>query len=251
MKDDAFFVGYLPVPKGLTGFLAAVAMVVLAAAAFLGFSVAATQDDPGDGRFRFDLGRQAITGVLVPGAYPVLRVTEGTEQVPAGHTLMLSGGGKTGVGPRAEGLGGKLVVAEGVLLERGDLDMLQLRGGPDGLRAAEGEAPALPPAEPLGRWRLTGELCDGKCLAGAMRPSRGITHKACANLCIVGGIPPVFVAFGPIDGSTHLLVTAADGGAIPKSLLDRTAEIVEVEGKIERIGDLLVLRADPATARRP
>ncbi|MEO1776448.1 MAG: hypothetical protein AAFS07_15990 [Pseudomonadota bacterium] len=249
--EGPFYVGYLATPASLKPFLAWLGTALLIGALALGYTVAATQDDPGDGAFRFDLGRQTVTGVLVGGGYPVLRITSGNERLPAGHTLMLSGQGKNGVQGRAAPLAGQLVTVEGVLLTRGDLDMLQLRGGEDGLRAAEGTVPTLSPPEPLGRWRVTGELCDGKCAAGAMRPGLGLSHKACANLCIVGGVPMVMATTAPLEGARFLLVTGPDGGAAPQALLDRTAELVSLEGQVSRIDDLLVLHADPDTLGPP
>ncbi|MEL6769351.1 MAG: hypothetical protein AAFP17_19395 [Pseudomonadota bacterium] len=248
-RDEPFFVGYLPLPRALRPFLAIAGGALLLAAAILGYWVAATMPDPGPARFRFDMGRQTVTGVLMEGAYPVLRVTEGNDAIPAGHTLMLSGGGKNGVQERAAPHIGGLVTVSGVLLQRGPLDMLQVRGAADGLQPADGEAPALRPAEPLGRWRLTGELCDGKCYVGAMRPGRGLSHKACANFCVVGGVPMVFVATAPIPGAgpnaDFLLVTGPEGGTVPQRLLDMSSMPVALEGTVERLGDLLVLRADP------
>ena len=209
----------------------------------LGFAIGATQDDPGDGAFRGDYGRQTVTGVLRALPYPTVRITAGSEQLPVGHTLMLSGGGKRGVQGRAEALDGQLVTVSGTLLERGALDMLQLRGGDNGMRAAEGDA-AVPDPEPLGRWRLRGEICDGKCLAGAMRPGRGIAHNACAQLCLVGGVPPVFVSTGAVEGQQFMLMGDAAGGPLSPALLARTATSIELEGHIERRGDLLVLLVD-------
>ncbi|MEM9762252.1 MAG: hypothetical protein AAF968_07070 [Pseudomonadota bacterium] len=252
-EQAPFFVGYLPLPRTLRPFLALVGGALLVAAAILGYWVAATMPDPGPARFRFDMGRQTVTGVLAEGAYPVLRVTEGNDAIPAGHTLMLSGGGKTGVQERAAPHLGGLVTVSGVLLQRGPLDMLQVRGAADGLQPVEGEAPVLEAAEPLGRWRLTGELCDGKCYAGAMRPGRGLSHKACANLCVIGGVPMVFVATAPIPGAgpnaDFLLVTGPEGGAVPQRLLDMSSMPVTLEGAVDRLGDLLVLRADPESLR--
>ncbi|MEM6942733.1 MAG: hypothetical protein AAF565_03150, partial [Pseudomonadota bacterium] len=213
-QNEPFFVGYLPVPLPLRYFLGLVCLAVLVASLAVGYWVAATQADPGPGRFRFDLGAQTVTGVLEEAAYPVLRVTEGNDQIPAGRTLLLSGGGKRGVQERAAPLLGQSVTVTGVLLERGPLGMIQVRGAANGMMALDAP-PASPdlidPAEPLGRWQLTGELCDGKCYAGAMRPGRGLSHKACANFCIIGGVPMVFVATAPVPGGgpngAFLLVT--------------------------------------------
>ncbi|MBW4710042.1 hypothetical protein KX928_19835 [Roseobacter sp. YSTF-M11] len=245
-KDTPFFVGYLPVPKGLRGLLLAVCVLFISGLAGFGLALGVAQDDPGEGAFRFDYGRQTVTGVVELTPYPLLRVTEGNERIPAGHTLMLAGGGKTNVERRAIPLEGQLARASGVLLQRGDLDMMQLRGGRNGLGPAEGVAPELP-TEPLGRWKLAGEICDGKCLAGAMRPGRGLAHKACANLCLIGKVPPVFVSSQPVDGHEFLLITGPDGGHFPESAYHYVAQFVSLEGEVERRGDLLVLRIDPET----
>jgi hypothetical protein len=221
-------------------------MVLIAAAAALGYWIGTAQDDPGNGAFRFDYGRQTVTGVIELTPQPLLHVVEGNDRIPSGHTLMLSAPGKFGVMPRAQPLAGQLATASGVLLERGDLDMLQIRGGADGLEAAEGEAPRTV-SEPLGRWKLAGEICDGKCLAGAMRPGRGLAHKACANLCLAGGVPPVFVSNKPVEGSEFLMITGPNGTEMPEQAYDYVAQFVTLEGEVTRHGDLLVLAMDLTT----
>ncbi|MEO0831178.1 MAG: hypothetical protein AAFY03_12085, partial [Pseudomonadota bacterium] len=183
--DKPFFVGYLPVPGELRVFLWAVMGGLILLSAGLGYAIGITQDDPGPAALRGDFGRQTVTGVLELTPTPILHVTEGTDRLQPGRTLMLSGQGKFGAAPRSDGLHGELVQASGAILNRGTLEMLQLRGGRNGLSGAEGEAPAIPEPVSLGRWKLAGEICDGKCVAGAMRPGRGLAHKACANLCIV------------------------------------------------------------------
>lgn len=247
MKEDEFFVGYLPVPSRLSRFLTICAILLVVGFGVLSYAAGATQDNPGDGNFRFDFGRQTVTGVIGTEPYPYIRITEGNERLPAGHTLMLSAGGKNGVMGRAKPLDGKLATVSGVILKRGELDMLQLRGGRNGLQAAEGEAPSLESAEPLGRWKLAGEICDGKCLAGAMRPGRRLAHKACANLCIIGGVPPVFVSTQKVEGSEYMLIGGPDGKPLGQELLNNVAAFISIEGELERRGDLLVLKADPAS----
>jgi hypothetical protein len=245
-RDDAFFVGYLPVPRALRVFLLAVGLFFVAGLAGFGLALGTAQDDPGPGAFRFDYGRQTVTGVIELTPYPLLRVTQGNDRIKVGDTLMLAGQGKTGVESRARPLAGHLAQVSGVILERGDLLMLQLRGGQQGLSAAEGAVPEVS-TEPLGRWKLAGEICDGKCLAGAMRPGRGLAHKACANLCLIGGVPPVFVSSQPVEGSAFLLITGPQGTPLPPAAYDHVAQFVALEGEIERRGDLLVLRMDPDT----
>jgi hypothetical protein len=245
-KDTPFYVGYLPVPHGLRSLLIAVAAALVGIFAVVGWGWAVSQSDPGAGAFRFDYGEQTVTGVLQAEPYPILHVSSGSERIAPGRTIMLAGQGKRGVLDRAAPLDGKLVQAKGIILKRGDLDMLQLQGGANGLSGADGDGTA-PDTTPLGRWKLAGEICDGKCLAGAMRPGTGLAHKACANLCLAGGVPPVFVTSQPVEGSQYLLLADADGGPLPDWLYDRTAIFLSIEGDIERRGDLLIFRVDPAS----
>lgn len=245
-KDKPFFVGYLAVPGPLRTFLLFVCAVLVSGFAGLGLALGTAQDDPGQGAFRFDYGRQTVTGVIELTPYPLLRVTQGNDQIMPGDTLMLAGQGKRNVESRAIPLEGQLAQVSGVILERGSLYMMQLRGGQNGLSAADGDVPDQSTVS-LGRWKLAGEICDGKCLAGAMRPGRGLAHKACANLCLIGGVPPVFVSSQPIDGTEFLLITGPDGTRLPQLAYDYIAQYVSLEGEVERRGDLLVLRMDPDT----
>lgn len=246
---DPFFLGWSKkLPKGLKRFVPVLAVVLVLLFGGAGFLVGATQNDPGDGAFRWDLGRQQVTAVLLADPYPVLFVVE-SEHYPAGTALLLSGSGKRGVQERAGPLDGKLVTAAGVALTRGSLQALQLAGGEDGLKAAEiadGEA-ALPEPLSLGTWRLSGEICDGKCYAGAMRPGSGLAHKACANLCLIGGVPPVFVSTGPVEGQSFFLMAGPDGGPIPPEVLDSSAVLVQIDGEIVRRGALMIFKIDPAS----
>lgn len=241
-----FFVGYLPVPGPLRKFLMLAAALVVAIFGFTGVLIGATQDEPTQSGFRFDYGRQTVTGVIELTPYPLLRVTEGNDLIQPGHTLMLTGGGKSGVDSRAAPLEGQLATISGVVLQRGTIDMMQLRGGRQGLGPAEGTAPEME-TEQLGRWRVAGEICDGKCLNGAMRPGRGLAHKACANLCLVGDVPPVFVSTQTIEGSDFMLVTGPDGTRLPTEAYDFIGQFIYIEGDLERRGSMLVLRLDPTS----
>ena len=241
-----FFVGYLPVPFALRAFLVTVAILLTGGLSLAGYLMGAAQDDPGNAAVRGDYGRQTVRGVIELTPYPLLHVTEGNDRIKPGQTFMMSAGGKSGVGPRAAPLAGQLAQASGVILERGSLSMLQLRGGRNGLQAAEGQS-GVPDVISHGRWKLAGEICDGKCLAGAMRPGRGLAHKACANLCLIGEVPPVFVSTAPVLGSEFLLITGPDNTFLPEAAYNFVAQYVMVEGEITQHGDLLRFAIDPAT----
>jgi hypothetical protein len=101
--------------------------------------------------------------------------------------------------------------------------------------------------EPLGRWRLVGEICDGKCYAGVMRPGNGIAHLACADLCLLGGVPPVFVSTGDIDGENFFWLADADGGPLPDEFYPYVALRIGVEGEVERRDDIMIFKIDLST----
>lgn len=245
-KKTPFFVGYLPVPKALKGFLTTVSVLGIILAGALGLWIGATQDDPGPGGFRFDYGRQTVSGVIELTPVPILHVTRGNEQIKAGHTLMMSGPGKNGVISRDAAKHGQLVEVSGIILERGSIDMMQVAGGQNGMKPTTGDA-KIPQSKDLGRWKLVGEICDGKCLAGAMRPGRGLSHKACANLCVAGGVPPVFVSTQPVEGSEFLMISGPGGSDISEAIRRHMAQFISVEGRVTRHGDLLNFLMDTET----
>jgi hypothetical protein len=233
-----FFVGWSSrsaVP--LLRFLALILLTLLVGFGALAFALGVTVDDPGGGTYT---GDKSITGVLIADPYPMI-VTDNDH-----HTILLSGGGKQGVHAEARPLDGQHVHATGAGVKRGDRDMLLV----DQLQPTPGEA--LPPArEPLGSWRLTGEICDGKCSLGVMRPGNKAVHKACANVCLIGGVPPVFITTTPVLGTQYLLMGDPQNQALPDALRDYVAITTSMEGTLERIGDALVFRTDVTKAVVP
>lgn len=109
--------------------------------------------------------------------------------------------------------------------------------------STEGEAAEVPVRQ-LGKWQLSGEVCDGKCYAGAMRPGTGIGHKACANLCLVGGVPAVFVIRGAVEGSSFFMLADAEGKALGDRIYDLTAVLLSARGSIEMRGNLPIFKID-------
>jgi hypothetical protein len=243
MKRDTFFIGWSwRSAWPLTGFLAAVVVVLAAGFAGLGLALGSNVDDPGGGDFG---GDRSATGVLLAYPYPML-IADPDAAHPAGHAMLLAGGGKIGVQEEAVKLDGRRVRIDGSAMKRGTIDM-QLVGR---MEAVEGVA-VVPAAEPLGRWRLTGEVCDGKCYAGVMRPGAGLAHKACANVCLLGGVPPVLVTTAPVAGGQFLLMADPEGHALPDAYRDHVAILQRMDGTVTRIADLLIFRTDIAAASDP
>jgi len=147
-------------------------------------------------------------------------------------------------------LEGKSVTLKGTLIYRGDQTMIETK--PEWIQAKENaSAPAaVPEAMALGKQTLVGEIVDSKCFLGVMNPGQLTPHRACAIRCISGGVPPVLFARQKDAPAVYLLLVSADGKPVNKQVLEMVAEPVEITGEVERQGELLILRADPATYRR-
>jgi hypothetical protein len=233
-----FFVGWSArSARPMLGFLTLLLVTLLAGFGALAFALGVTVDDPGGGNFA---GARSITGVLIADPYPMI-VTDNDH-----HTILLSGGGKRGVQADARPLDGKHVHATGTGVKRGDRDLLlvdQLQPEPNA---------AVPPVrESLGTWRLTGEICDGKCSLGVMRPGNKVAHKACANVCLIGGVPPVFITTTPVLGTRYVLLGDVENHALPDALRDYVAITTRMDGTLQRIGDALVFNTDVTKATVP
>jgi len=240
---DHFFIGWsLHSFSLLRRRMLMVAALLLATMTTLALALGASIGDPGGGAFG-DNG--PVTGVVIAEPYPVL-IADPDAAHPLGHAMLLAGGGKIGVQSAAVPLDGQRVRIDGLVVKRGTLDMLLVWN----MQRTDGNA--TPPArEPFGRWRLTGEICDGKCYSGVMRPGAGLAHKACANVCLMAGVPPVLVTTAPVAGSQFLLLADASGHALPDALRDHVAILQRMEGDVMRVADLLIFRTDIATAREP
>ena len=247
--SDPFFVGYFQkVPPQIRSFVLGAGVVLVGLLAILALMLPLGAADPGPGRYADDLRGGSLMGVIDPLPYPILRVpAKGDEPARA---VLLGGQAKVGVQGQAAALGPVAAEVSGVFVRRGDMEMLLVTQS--GIAKSAGGQQAFRPeaGQDLGRWRLYGEICDGKCYGGAMKPGTGLAHKACANLCILEGLPPVLVMEVPVEGATVVLLAAEDGGPMPAGLFDMTAVPDLMEGRLERRDDLLIFRIDAGSARR-
>jgi hypothetical protein len=244
-KELAFFIGYArKVPPTLVTFIVVFSVCFIAGLGLAALAVSSTQNDPGNGAFQWGTPFEKV-GLLELRPYPVFRVAGTDGDGP--KTYMLSGQGKRGVFAQAHENDSMPVTLKGVPIRRGDLIMIQV-GKVTPTEDGAGDFQTAP-SVPLGRWKLTGEICDGKCYAGAMRPGRGLAHKACADLCLTGGVPPVFVSTGTVGGRNFFLLTDRNGNMVGEEIDNLLALYIEVEGDVERLDDLLIFKADLETAR--
>lgn len=244
---DLFFVGYFKkAPPRIRDFALLAGVTIIGFLGAMALLLPLGTIDPGPGRYADDLRGGTLTGVIDPLPYPILRVPA-VNGAPA-RAVLLGGQDKSGAQDRVD-VGSTGVKVGGVFVRRGDIEMLLV--AEDGVKAsANGLSDFVRgPTEDLGRWQLTGEICDGKCYGGAMKPGTGLAHKACANLCILSGLPPVLVMELPVEGSTVVLLADENGGPMPEALYDLTAIPIRLVGHLERRDDLLIFRIDESTAQ--
>jgi hypothetical protein len=255
MSDGPFFIGWSNrLPAAWIPFHVAVAIVLLTGFTALGYLMGRHLDDPGRNvlaragapQARPDgwQGDQTFAGTLTLRPYPVLHVSTAPGG-PVTRSMLLSGSGKRGATVPATS---HRVQAVGGLVHRGDIDMLVVDDDSVTETAVEGHAPV---AQPLGRWRALGEICDGKCYPGGMTPGGGLAHRACASLCLDGEVPAVFVTASPVAGFSFLVLAGPDGGLPPEAMRAFIGRPVVLEGEVQRLGALALLRVDPARMEIP
>jgi hypothetical protein len=243
-EDDEFFVGYLPTPPGTRRFVALVVVVMLLLTAGMAAGATYLQRFPSDARGR----RASVTGLVRLSPEPhLVAVDEATGEIA---TYLMGGGGKSAVGRAVRDRDGAIASLSGRLLSRGGRSFLEVYRSEDGAleEATEARLRAVEP-EDLGEVEVVGEVMDSKCFYGAMHPGNGPTHRPCAQLCILGGVPPVLVAYTEAGEPTHYLLAGPEGD-IRRDVLRYAGQAVRVRGALERRADLLILRVDPARIDR-
>jgi hypothetical protein len=245
MSDDEFFVGYLPTPPRTRRFALAVGALGAVLAAGVAALAASATAGPGEGVLPFRTGVELV-GVLEAEPYGTLFVLDEADPSRV-HGVLLARGGKFGMPREAAALDGQVVRVRGGLLERDGHRMLELAALPEPASLAatsEARLRSLPRVDE-GEVSITGEIVDSKCFLGRMRPGGGRTHRACAQLCVAGGIPPVLV-----HGERHHVLVGRDGAPLDEAILPYLAEPVRVRGHATRVADLHFLEVDPTSIER-
>jgi hypothetical protein len=243
--DNEFFVGWQGKTSAKTARrLTAVSIALALSALGAVFGFAALQRTIGPARWDYGTAR-GFSGTFFAQPVPTLLADDGA-------TYLLVFPNKFGFDPQtARSLDGQLVRLSGSLLQRDDQAMLEVQ--PHSIEALD-PAPRPTPdrraAVDLGEHTLRGEIVDSKCFLGAMNPGVLKPHRACAIRCISGGIPPMLVVRGPAGSPTCYLLIGPNGEAIHRDVLDFVAEPVEIRGRVQRLGEQLVLRARPDAIQR-
>ena len=207
-----FYVGYLPIPASHRRFI--IFFVLFAAIWSLGMATIITLTMRSPGTAQWNTGSmQTWVGTLIEKPYPMLVPDDPNE--PA---LLVVEMGKRGAHERLTPYFNQQVQLQGYELNRDARRMIELDTHEDAITLASNQSTdqtiQWTTFTPTNTITTIGEIVDGKCYLGAMKPADGIGHRACAVLCIRGGLPPMFVTIDDngnrsyalllIDGSTTL-----------------------------------------------
>lgn len=221
-RPDEFYVGYLRTPPGHLRFVRRLVWVMLAWIVALGVVIALGMRDPGGATWDTSRERQWV-GTVLTEPYPLLIPDDGSD------ALLIVEMAKHGAHERVEPFGGAHARVRGFLLDRDGRRMIELTPDDTAIEREPKVDLSVPPnPRPLGPVTLTGEIVDGKCYLGAMKPGDGMTHKSCATLCVRGGLPP-------------MVVSREEGGAVFRLLV--------IDGSTELSPELLALIAEPVRVR--
>lgn len=253
-NQDEFYIGWEEKAKPSFGRRARLsAVLLLLAAPAVAFLLAASQSPFDDATFEFGNVR-AFEGVVRLLPHPVLEVATPSGSVD--HWLLVALG-KHGTDDQVAEFEGERVRLRGTLIYRGDppekavgpalTTMVEIVD--DSVERLEAGSDDLTPVS-LGRHTLRGEIVDSKCWLGVMKPGFGKAHRACASLCIRGGIPPLLAVREGETVERQLLLLGSNGEAVNESILHAIAEPVEITGEIFVTGAVWMLYADLDTLRR-
>jgi hypothetical protein len=251
--NDEFYIGWeAKAAPGIGKTLRKVVIALLVPALLVPVLLAVSQRMIGASVFEWG-NHKSFSGILQTTPYPHLLVLRpgNADGLSRYSTYYLVAPWKFGLDREAIApLDGKSVTLKGALIYRGNQTMIETK--PEWIQANKNAAapPAVPQTMALGKQTLVGEIVDSKCFLGVMNPGQLTPHRACAIRCISGGVPPVLLVRQKGGPAIYLLLVSAGGEPVNKQVLDLVAEPVEITGEVERQGELLILRADPATYRK-
>ena len=237
-----FYVGYLPTPAGLVRFYRLLVPVLIIAAGAFGFWLAGAQQASGEGQWGYGTETEVL-GLMQAEPYPHVVTTDG-------DAVLLVREGKLDVVDWARAHDNDTVAVRGYAIERGSWRMLELRTAAD-ISAVDFEEPIeLAALEQFGAHTLAGQIVDSKCFLGVMKPGDGRVHRACAEICIQGGMPPMLVATDKAGKRAGYVLLAPDGGSAKDIVAGRVGIPVTLRGQVLEQGALryLKLAEDGVTA---
>ncbi len=255
--QSPFYVGYqAKAPQVIARSLSLASIGLFAISALLAAGLATWQEPFDRGVFEFGV-ETTVVGTLLSDPIPHLWVEPGVDSgkgapvAPGGYLLVELG--KYGFSSQRTSPGRVRVIGSLIRSEAGKMiEVHSIEPIPSetlSIALQPTAAPSVPSLQDLGSQTLRGEIVDAKCYYGVMKPGRKKPHRACASLCIRGGIPAVLLSQQRNSRRAVILVPNGEE-PIGSELLSRIAEPVQVEGIVQQRGDLQFLRLDTMAIRR-
>lgn len=239
-SNDPFFVGWEDTPpkepiRGSShkawGYLAFVCVLALA--------IAATQRDF-SGQGAWDFSERTFEGVFLAQPYPAVITKEAVHYIVYEDKRTLNAEEAAPLHLRTVSINGSLIedpTQPTSMIAVPSVDRIEETGGVN-----EDPLAAISWTSVSG---IRGEICDSKCALGAMNPGIFKPHRACATVCLQGGIPPVLIVPTSETTSEHYLLVGPDGAPIQETAVEYVALPVEMDGEVGQLGQWRILRANP------
>lgn len=238
-SDDHFYVGYLPAPDPHRRFVLLLVALLTLWTISAAIILVLTQRSPGPAVW-LSSNQQSWTGILVETPYPMLIPDKGDDAFP----LLVVSMGKAGAHAALRDAFDHRVTLSGFALQREGRNMIELAPEPDAIKIFEPIEPDRRPAITQVNSRsleLVGEIIDGKCFLGAMKPGDGTAHRSCAALCMRGGLPPMFAAESDLGDILYPLLMVDGSCELKDETIQMVASRVRVRGVLTNIAGLPVL----------
>jgi len=233
-------------PLGQRRFIIAVILTLFIGALAMGSIIVVSMRNPGDAIWDADTV-QSWSGTLIEQPYPMLIPDD--HRSPAAFVVSM---GKHGAQDRLEPFFDKHVTLSGTELNRDGRHLIELGDEPDAIVNDPSKPPMQIDAQfnPLKHATLTGEIVDGKCYLGAMKPGDGMGHRACAVLCIRSGLPPMFAANTPGGDPIYYLLLVDDSTNLGEDIMELVARPVTLSGEIGDLYGIPILQTNASNILR-
>ncbi len=246
-KPDEFFIGWQgKQPGGVRRMVFLTVAACLTATVALALVLARAQRAPDVAAYAWS-NIQTFDGILQATPYPHLLVARPGNGGYSAYPLVSPA--KFGISPEWCGnLDGRPVQFDGGLIYRNGSTLIEVTSeAPLSVEETPEAQQPSPPSVEYGHLSLVGEIVDSKCFTGAMNPGRYKPHRACATVCIAGGVPPMLVVNAQEGSSITVLLVGSKGEMLNEKMLPHIARTVRVSGRLQRYHDLWIMHVEPDT----
>jgi hypothetical protein len=241
-KNNEFFVGYLKAPQSIVSFYKIVVPIFLLIAIAVGVWLSLNQQSAGKGVAELS-NQSTMSGYLTLDPYPVLHHV-GEEK----RSVILVDRFKKSANDLLQPYANQWITVSGLPIDRGDWVMLQVPADAE-VQVVSNKMGLEVSDQYLGEVTFEGEIIDSKCFLGVMKPGGGKVHRACARLCLLGGVPPMLAVKNQQGERLGYLLMNEDGSSASIPLSDKVAVPVRLSGTLLQRGELQYVRLNASNVK--